>query len=85
MACCSKREMPGVGKQVREVILSVANVLSFAARTGKVTAERDTVEKRLNLCRDCRHMTDNNRCTLCGCFLHLKTGLQSASCPIKKW
>nr|WP_246846765.1 hypothetical protein [Leptospira barantonii] len=27
----------------------------------------------------------SERCSLCGCFVRLKTKLKSESCPISKW
>lgn len=41
---------------------------------------------RLEICSTCefyRHRT--NQCRKCGCFMKLKTQLENARCPLKKW
>ena len=42
--------------------------------------------KRLEICDQCPeliHMT--KQCKKCGCFVQLKTKLESAFCPLRKW
>jgi len=76
--------MPKLGTQIKEIALTLANVLAHAATTGNITADPAIVEKRLMLCKECRHR-NGHRCTLCGCFLTTKAGLAAADCPAKKW
>lgn len=43
-------------------------------------------EERMNICNSCEHLfIPTSQCKKCGCFVKLKTTLQSSSCPIKKW
>jgi len=60
------------------------DALSHASSTGEVLADYAVVEKRLSLCSDCPEKK-GGRCQVCGCFVRLKAGLVSASCPLKKW
>lgn len=47
----------------------------------------DEVQKtRFDICKSCEFLTPiTNQCTKCGCFMHLKTTLPKAECPIHKW
>lgn len=87
MPCCQKSKskvMPSVLEQAKNLALSVANVLAYARTTGKVKAEPQTIAIRVDLCHKCRHLAET-RCTVCGCFIALKAGLQAESCPLRKW
>ncbi|TGM04885.1 hypothetical protein EHQ76_07295 [Leptospira barantonii] len=45
-------------------------------------------EERLSACLSCSLILFgflSERCSLCGCFVRLKTKLKSESCPISKW
>jgi len=76
--------MPSMFDQAKNFMLTAANVMAGAASSGKITASSDVVEKRLAACHACPHLS-RNRCTVCGCYLNIKTGLKAADCPLKKW
>lgn len=41
---------------------------------------------RLNICKKCENYINlTTTCKLCGCFMIIKTKIDSASCPIGKW
>ena len=41
---------------------------------------------RLSLCLDCEWYEGNSkRCKRCGCYMPLKTKLDTSKCPIEKW
>lgn len=85
MSCCGSSSKPtSFSQKVAEAVLTVANVVAAAARTGKITVDRETVEKRLGICKNCPHLY-GSRCQVCGCVLAVKAGLNGASCPIGKW
>ena len=43
-------------------------------------------EERFSICQQCPKLNKTtNICVECGCFMHLKTKLPNASCPIEKW
>jgi hypothetical protein len=49
-------------------------------------ADSETAEQRLNICKGCpEFMQITSQCKKCGCFMSLKTRLESAHCPIGKW
>ena len=41
--------------------------------------------KRLEICEGCEHFTIIRQCNICHCFMDLKTTLENAYCPIRKW
>ena len=41
-------------------------------------------ERRYNICLKCPER-NNDRCTLCGCFIKTKTILKNSECPVGKW
>lgn len=41
---------------------------------------------RFEICKGCEFLIKaTNQCKKCGCFMHLKTKLSAAECPIGKW
>jgi len=87
MGCCGggrNSRLPSLTQQVKNLILSTANVLAYAAATGQVKAEPQVVGQRVDQCNKCRHL-EKTRCTICGCFIAMKAGLKAESCPLKKW
>ena len=77
--------MPSLAEQAKNLILSTANVLAYAAVTGKIKTDPQTAGSRVETCKQCRHLENGNRCTVCGCFIAMKAGLAAEKCPMKKW
>jgi hypothetical protein len=49
-------------------------------------ASEEEASRRLDICKSCPELIKlTNQCKQCGCFMHLKTKLAKASCPIEKW
>ena len=45
-----------------------------------------TAKARLDLCLSCPELIKaTKQCKKCGCFMHLKTKVENATCPIGKW
>lgn len=50
----------------------------------KVTQEM--FDQRMEICKSCDKFKQlTQRCSLCGCFMNMKTRLEGAYCPIGKW
>jgi hypothetical protein len=69
--------------------LSVAWAVVRVARRallddGRVLADEQTHYQRLLVCHECPHAQEN-RCSLCGCYLSIKTTLAASECPAGKW
>lgn len=84
MQDCSTCKFPGATKQLANVSLSLFNVVTQAIKTGEIRASNQVVEDRINICGECEYLK-TNRCSECGCFIALKAGLKSESCPKGKW
>lgn len=49
-------------------------------------SNKEIIEDRLAICNECPLLNKRAmKCTKCGCFMHLKTTLRNAKCPIGKW
>jgi len=49
-------------------------------------ADEEKVQKRFSICKECPELIDlTKQCKQCGCFMPLKTKLEAAICPLKKW
>ena len=60
--------------------------LTTAEKVGILVAEEPVIQTRVEICNNCENLYKPTRnCKLCGCFIDLKTKLQSSSCPINKW
>ena len=46
--------------------------------------DQDIIDKRRAICDDCEFKMGLN-CKKCGCFIHAKTRVATARCPIGKW
>ena len=86
MGCCGTSTRVGsrFSQKVTEALLTVANVVAAASRSGKLTVDKSVVEKRLDTCKTCPHL-QGPRCQVCGCILAVKAGLNGATCPLRKW
>jgi hypothetical protein len=49
-------------------------------------AENELAQKRFEICQACPELIKvTNQCKKCGCFMHMKTKLKHAKCPLEKW
>lgn len=70
-----------------------AQTLGVAAikhvKSGFKAIPEEEKQKRMEICRSCEFIDNNKpenpRCHQCGCFLNIKAGWESESCPIGKW
>lgn len=48
--------------------------------------DRETYLARMEICNSCEHLfTLTKTCKKCGCFMTIKSKLQSSTCPVDKW
>ena len=49
-------------------------------------AEAEVSNNRYNICKTCPELIHiTSQCKKCGCFMSVKTRLESAKCPLGKW
>lgn len=50
------------------------------------SADEETSNKRYEICLACPELIQiTKQCKQCGCFMNVKTKLESAKCPLGKW
>lgn len=80
-----EQKYPTKFKMARNIAKEMWKTAKRASQALPVLVDADTAKERLDLCMDCEHLTDETRCTECGCFMNAKVNLASAECPIGKW
>lgn len=49
-------------------------------------APRAVAKERLSICESCdRYLPDTGQCSICLCYMKLKTTMANMKCPIDKW
>ena len=49
-------------------------------------ANKEESNERFEICKQCPELIPiTNQCKKCGCFMIVKTKLESAKCPLGKW
>jgi hypothetical protein len=86
---CGDEEPPKELPSFKDMVKSLAGTAGDVARgvldgEGLLVAE-DIYNERINICNSCPFLTENKRCTKCGCFMEAKTRLKKTYCPIDKW
>lgn len=53
---------------------------------GSPRSSEELAKMRLDICATCEfYKPRTNQCKKCGCFMKLKTHLEHAKCPERKW
>jgi len=78
-------ELPSTGKMLRNFAKDMWKSAKSAGKGLPVLVSADVAIERFNICEQCPNLTENFRCTECGCFMKKKTQLAASSCPIGKW
>jgi hypothetical protein len=50
-----------------------------------VLVPAEVATERYTICEGCPNLTEEFRCTECGCFMKKKTHLAQSKCPLGKW
>jgi hypothetical protein len=77
--------LPSTLSMIQNLAFTFLNVTKTAITTGRIVADKVIIEKRITTCRSCPHLIGGKRCTICGCFVVAKAGLQSEQCPKGLW
>lgn len=79
--CCSDK--PSV-LSLKDLSLNAGLALSKYVIAGMPNLTRESREKRLATCENCGLLVDS-RCSKCGCFVKIKSWMQTENCPEGKW
>lgn len=66
-------------------------IIIVAQTGGELLASREIQQTRLSVCQACDRFwlpedgKGSAQCRECGCFIHVKTAVRAADCPLKRW
>ena len=54
---------------------------------GAPMCSTEEFEERMSICKSCEHLTEEDKCGLCGCFMPVKAGWKTTECADnpKRW
>jgi hypothetical protein len=62
------------------------NTSSAIANNKKIISPEHLAQERLDICNKCENLEKNlDRCSVCGCFVKVKTKVSFEECPLHKW
>lgn len=80
------KTLPSYKDMIFGLTENIKGALMQVVKGGAMLADKDVVENRINLCINCEYFIHNqSRCSKCGCFMTVKTRIQSSKCPVGKW
>lgn len=78
-------EFPPTTQMLRNFAKDMWKSAKSAGKGLPVLVSAEEATNRFSICEQCPKLTDNFRCTECGCFMKKKSQLVEASCPLGKW
>lgn len=54
-------------------------------KTGLRKSSKREQNKRMRICNNCEYQNEKKECTICGCYLPMKTAWKEQKCPENKW
>lgn len=90
-ALCDKYRAPArAGPGFRQLSSNLSRAAFRVAKTtlkgGKIKASKSEIARRLSICGTCDFFQKSPmKCRKCGCFLNIKSRLETEHCPILKW
>jgi len=87
----SPKELPSLWKMARNASKALFRVTMSKISGGEIHVDETEFEDRLAICREPCPLyivkKEEERCTheSCGCYLAIKAGLATESCPLYKW
>ena len=71
---------------------SILGSIRASLKDGKILADEQTIEKRLEICESCPKLKMKVKwgkpwfgCVVCGCSYKKKVAVHGSSCPLEKW
>jgi len=78
--------LPSKAQMIKNLSSSVKNISKSLLKGEKIKLPKKQAEERMKICMTCpQYVADENRCSLCGCYLRVKIRIATESCPINKW
>jgi hypothetical protein len=78
----TRPELPPLWKQATNFITSAVEHVA----AGMPTVSDEERNRRLDVCRSCpRFIADQERCSVCGCYMATKASWDQVQCPEGRW
>jgi len=82
----TKKKMPPVLDLLLNFFRSVSSFFIKFIVKRELFASRRELKKRLIICKSCSEFdVESERCSVCGCYVGIKTKFKYAECPREKW
>ena len=81
----SESKYPKTSKMLKDFAKEVWESAKYAGKGLPVLVSSEVASERYSICEQCPNLTEEARCTECGCFMKTKVNLAASSCPIEKW
>jgi hypothetical protein len=82
----NKPQLPSIANMAFNVGQSIARNVQSVAAGNSLNLPADEANKRLNICKGCEFfLSEQSRCSKCGCYMAVKTYLKAERCPVGKW
>lgn len=70
----------------QEQVTNLTKDLSAFIKAGLPIATEEKRKIRLDICGSCEYLLkQQKRCGLCGCFIEIKSVIDTSKCPVEKW
>ncbi len=77
------QETAKISKSLSQSAIKGANAI---AENKKIISSKSDAQSRLDVCNKCKDLDKSlGRCTVCGCFVSIKTKVDYETCPVGKW
>ena len=81
----TKSKYPTTSKMLKGFAKDMWESAKYAGKGLPILVNSDMSSERYSICEQCPNLTEEARCTECGCFMKKKVNLAASSCPIGKW
>lgn len=81
----NSNNLPSKTQMLRNFAKDVWQSAKYAGKGLPVLVNSEVASERYSICEQCPNLTEEARCTECGCFMKKKVNLAASSCPIGKW
>lgn len=84
----SPLKYPHMGQLIVNVVKQAGQVIAGALQGQDVVVSEERAATRLTICESCPSGVfdkENKKCRQCGCFMDMKTLLESSKCPLGHW
>jgi Family of unknown function (DUF6171) len=81
----NQSNLPPLLNQIANLAIAGRDTVLEFLKSGKVKASSQMHKDRMEICLACDKLTDDFRCSQCGCYIRAKSQLLSQDCPLRKW